>query len=77
MKLVKPRIFRAIGRTDVRKSQYMRGKGSGKSERQQDESSEENTGMCITRWIVATAIFRKEADFRWSSTRRKLKGVTY
>jgi hypothetical protein len=51
VKLGKPRMFHENGRTDVRKSQYMQGRGSGKSERQQSESSEESTEMYITRWI--------------------------
>lgn len=39
-------------------------KDNGGSERQQDESPEENTETHITCWIVANAIFRKEAQFR-------------
>jgi hypothetical protein len=73
VQLVKPRMLHANGRVTVRELQRVRGKGSGGGECQQSESSEESTEMYITCWIGANALFRKEADFRWSSTQKKAK----
>ena len=75
MKLVKPRIFRESGRAAVRKLQYVRGKGIGKSESRRTKVKGK-IQFVYNPADSGNATTRKSADFCRSSTLGKLKGVS-